>query len=118
MDRRSEIDSPVEPRLHRVLIGGNDILEMSRLKRAQMRIDDGGGHFVSSAALRQIRKKARAKNDGENGGGGESEPPCRANGWFRANRSDGLHGFGLGRLVCCAQRRLKIASNLFRRALA
>src|ERR1700733_6016862 len=92
---------------------------MSRLKRAQMRIDDGCGHFVSAAALRQNRKKTRTKHDDENGCRRESGPPCRTNRRLRTNRSDCLHW--LARCVDGARstdRGLQIAPDFFRCALA
>lgn len=39
-DRRSEVEFAVEPRLHGVLVRGFDVIQMSRLKRADMVRDD------------------------------------------------------------------------------
>jgi len=42
VDRRSEIELAIEPRLYGVLIGRLHIFEMAGLKRTQMRVHDGG----------------------------------------------------------------------------
>src|SRR5947199_9738856 len=39
-DRRGEVELAVEPRLHRVLVGGGDVGEMRRMERTQVRVED------------------------------------------------------------------------------
>jgi hypothetical protein len=46
-DWRRKIQFTIEPGLHRVLIGGDNVGEMSGLERTQMSIDDlGGKHCI------------------------------------------------------------------------
>jgi hypothetical protein len=46
-DWRRKIQFTIEPGLHRVLIGGNNVGEMSGLERSQMGIDNlGGKHCI------------------------------------------------------------------------
>src|SRR6202162_2024083 len=55
-DRRSKVYLPVEPRFHGVLIGRNDIFQVSWLQRSQMRIDNLTSHH-SFPAIPAVKRR-------------------------------------------------------------
>src|SRR5260370_5949900 len=73
VDRRSEIELAVKPRLHGVLIGRLHILQMSRLKRTEMRIYYGGGQCCFTSVPSKdgqqapTQKYCKKKSDGQGG---------------------------------------------------
>src|ERR1700681_4831970 len=79
LDRRSEIELAVEPGFHRVLVGGDDILEMAGLQRAEMRVHDGGKVRGFGALAAQPRNEPPAPKSSEkkNRSGGQPAPVRR-----------------------------------------
>ena len=75
-DWRRKIQFAVKPGLYRVLIGGDDIGEMSGLERSQMGIDNlGGKHcFIVVATVKGYDLPARVGEKKKGGGDGEPAP--------------------------------------------
>src|SRR5229473_7117918 len=86
VDRRSEIELAIKPRLHRVLVGRLHVLQMSRLKRTQMRIYYGGGKCYFTSVPSKDRQQAPAQKYSKKKSGGHREP---APGSWISNRHDG-----------------------------
>jgi hypothetical protein len=75
-DRRRKIHFTVEPGLYGVLIGGDDVGEMSGLERSQMGIDnlDGKHCFIVVATVKGDDLPARVSKQKKGGGYGEPSP--------------------------------------------
>src|SRR6266851_31936 len=89
VDRRSEIELAIKPRLHRVLVARLHVLQVSRLKRTQMRIHDGGGQRCFTSAPSKDGQQAPAQKYSKKKSGGHREP---APGSWISNRHDGGAG--------------------------
>src|SRR5258708_40138941 len=102
VDRRSEVQLAVEPRLYGVLVGGLHIFEMTGLQGTQMRVHDGGSQRGFSAAAAQEREQAPAEKHGEEKCGCYREP---APGSRASHRNDrGSSGSGKRSLHPVARR--------------
>src|SRR5258708_35323385 len=76
VDRRSEIELAIKPRLHRVLVGRLHVLQMSRLKGTEMRIYYGGGQrrFPSGPSKDGQQAPTQKYSKQKNGGHGRPGP--------------------------------------------
>src|SRR5712692_8105317 len=102
VDRRSEIELAIKPRLHRVLVARLHVLQMSRLKRTEMRIYYGGGQccFTSVPSKDGQQAPTQKYSKKKSGGHGEPAPGTRvSNGHNR-----GASGAAKLRLQLLAQR--------------
>src|SRR5260370_12072359 len=77
VDRRREIELAIKPRLHRVLVGRLHVLQMSRLKRTEMRIHDSGGQRRFPSVPSKDRQQAPAQKYSKKKSGGHRRPPPR-----------------------------------------
>src|SRR5258708_36332739 len=101
VDRRREIELAIKPRLHRVLVGRLHVLQMSRLKRTEMRIYYGGGQRRFPSVPSKDRQQAPAQKYSKKKRGGHGEPAPGTRGSNRHNR--GARGAAQMRFPVLAQ---------------
>src|ERR1700730_18667489 len=74
LDRRRKIELASEPGFHRVLIGRDDILEMTGLQRAQMGVHDRGSEAGLGAPAAQPGNEPPTQKSSEDKSRGGSQP--------------------------------------------